>query len=150
MVTRLLLLLCSLLLFQLIHGYNLSQTSIDIPNPLQPTLDIFTLKGDDKDCPPCFNCLLPGFECLHFANCSEYDGKCNCPPGFGGDDCKQPCKITLFGQISCIVFICFLKKYVVLCLMDVIEHREKMITAIVLTVGKESIVTVTYNQLQSA
>ncbi|KAG1113620.1 hypothetical protein G6F42_014414 [Rhizopus arrhizus] len=46
--------------------------------------------SDDKDCPPCFNCLLPGFECLHFANCSEYDGKCNCPPGFGGDDCKQP------------------------------------------------------------
>ncbi|KAI8347182.1 hypothetical protein EDC96DRAFT_427732, partial [Choanephora cucurbitarum] len=34
--------------------------------------------------------MLPGFECLHFANCSEYDGKCNCPPGFGGDSCKQP------------------------------------------------------------
>ncbi|GAA5807746.1 hypothetical protein MFLAVUS_001122 [Mucor flavus] len=34
--------------------------------------------------------MLPGFECLHFANCSEYDGKCNCPSGFGGDDCKQP------------------------------------------------------------
>ena len=53
------------------------------------------LLGDDKDCPecpPCFNCLLPGFECLHFANCSEYNGKCNCPPGFGGDDCRQPRK----------------------------------------------------------
>ncbi|KAI7848198.1 ABC-2 type transporter [Circinella umbellata] len=52
-----------------------------------------SLVGDDKDCPECpqcFNCLLPGFECLHFANCSEYNGKCNCPPGFGGDDCKQP------------------------------------------------------------
>ncbi|ORY93038.1 hypothetical protein BCR43DRAFT_552310 [Syncephalastrum racemosum] len=45
---------------------------------------------NDSDCPPCFNCMLPGFECLHFANCSEYNGKCNCPPGFGGDDCKQP------------------------------------------------------------
>ncbi|KAI8061824.1 uncharacterized protein B0P05DRAFT_477485, partial [Gilbertella persicaria] len=44
----------------------------------------------DKECPPCFNCLLPGFECLHFANCSEYDGKCQCPIGFTGDDCKQP------------------------------------------------------------
>lgn len=33
--------------------------------------------GDgDKDCPPCFNCMLPAFECKHFANCSEYDGKC--------------------------------------------------------------------------
>ncbi|ORZ12015.1 hypothetical protein BCR42DRAFT_332368 [Absidia repens] len=50
--------------------------------------------GGDKDkcpeCPACFNCMLPGFECLHFANCSDYNGKCNCPPGFGGDDCKQP------------------------------------------------------------
>ncbi|KAH8553328.1 ABC transporter [Umbelopsis sp. PMI_123] len=44
----------------------------------------------DKDCPPCFNCMLPAFECKHFANCSEYDGKCKCPPGFGGDDCKEP------------------------------------------------------------
>ncbi|KAI7861733.1 hypothetical protein BDF14DRAFT_1864871 [Spinellus fusiger] len=41
-------------------------------------------------CPPCFNCLLPGFDCLHFANCTDYNGKCNCPPGFGGDDCRQP------------------------------------------------------------
>ncbi|KAI7896192.1 uncharacterized protein EV154DRAFT_257931 [Mucor mucedo] len=57
-----------------------------IPLSLKPTFDVF--KSDD--CPPCFNCMLPGFECLHFANCSEYDGKCNCPPGFGGDDCKQP------------------------------------------------------------
>src|SRR4051812_23796068 len=34
------------------------------------------------ECPPCFNCLLPAFECTHFANCSEYDGKCDCPVGF--------------------------------------------------------------------
>ncbi|KAI9270313.1 hypothetical protein EDC94DRAFT_512884 [Helicostylum pulchrum] len=52
---------------------------------IKSTFDIF-----DANCPPCFNCMLPGFECLHFANCSEYDGKCNCPSGFGGDDCKQP------------------------------------------------------------
>ncbi|KAI9251063.1 hypothetical protein BY458DRAFT_524198 [Sporodiniella umbellata] len=54
---------------------------------LKSTLEIF---NSTDDCPPCFNCMLPGFECLHFANCSEYDGKCNCPAGFGGDDCKQP------------------------------------------------------------
>ncbi|KAL0081558.1 putative ABC transporter [Phycomyces blakesleeanus] len=48
----------------------------------------FGIKTDD--CPPCFNCLLPGFECLHFANCSDYNGKCDCPSGFGGDDCHQP------------------------------------------------------------
>lgn len=45
---------------------------------------------DKQECPPCFNCMLPGFECLQFANCTDYDGKCKCPPGFGGDDCKQP------------------------------------------------------------
>lgn len=58
--------------------------------PYYPALTPF----DDTptECPPCFNCMLPGFECLHFANCSEYDGKCNCPPGFGGNDCKQPSK----------------------------------------------------------
>ncbi|KAL7316048.1 FAD-dependent urate hydroxylase [Mucor circinelloides] len=69
----------------LLENYNLVPST----PPLKSTYDMFAA-SDDKDCPPCFNCLLPGFECLHFANCSEYDGKCNCPPGFGGDDCKQP------------------------------------------------------------
>ncbi|RUO96174.1 hypothetical protein BC936DRAFT_142482 [Jimgerdemannia flammicorona] len=45
---------------------------------------------EDKDCPPCFNCMLPTFQCTHFANCSEYNGKCHCPAGFGGDDCSKP------------------------------------------------------------
>lgn len=43
-----------------------------------------------KDCPPCFNCQLPAFKCAQFANCSDYDGRCKCPPGFGGDDCLKP------------------------------------------------------------
>src|SRR5271163_2207456 len=37
-----------------------------------------------------FNCLLPVFECQNYAPCNEFDGKCKCPPGFGGDDCLQP------------------------------------------------------------
>jgi len=37
----------------------------------------------------CFNCNAGG-ECLHFGNCSEYTGLCECPPGFGGANCKQP------------------------------------------------------------
>lgn len=73
----------------------LQQYSEDYDLSLSPamksTLQIFGDKGNDE-CPPCFNCMLPGFECLHFANCSQYDGKCSCPPGFGGDDCRQPCK----------------------------------------------------------
>ncbi|KAI8096551.1 putative ABC transporter [Halteromyces radiatus] len=79
------------------HQYN----ELDLSLPFTPVISSPYLmtttpnKGKDGDgkcpeCPACFNCMLPGFECLHFANCSEYNGKCNCPPGFGGDDCKQP------------------------------------------------------------
>ncbi|KAH0537503.1 hypothetical protein FGG08_005721 [Glutinoglossum americanum] len=60
-------------------------TSID----LLPDLLAFQ---DDRppDCPPCFNCLLPAFQCAQFATCNKYNGKCACPPGFGGEDCSQP------------------------------------------------------------
>jgi hypothetical protein len=37
-----------------------------------------------------FNCLLPAFECFNGANCDEFNGKCKCPAGFGGDDCIAP------------------------------------------------------------
>ncbi|PNY24891.1 ATP-dependent permease [Tolypocladium capitatum] len=47
---------------------------------------------DDRPggCPPCFNCLLPAHTCAQYAGCNEYNGKCNCPDGFGGDDCLEP------------------------------------------------------------
>ncbi|RCI11894.1 hypothetical protein L249_4200 [Ophiocordyceps polyrhachis-furcata BCC 54312] len=41
-------------------------------------------------CPPCFNCLLPAHTCSQYASCNEYNGKCECPTGFGGDDCLEP------------------------------------------------------------
>ncbi|KAF3924616.1 hypothetical protein AA313_de0202158 [Arthrobotrys entomopaga] len=49
--------------------------------------------ADDKtpeDCPPCFNCHLPAYQCKQFANCNSYNGRCDCPPGWGGDDCGEP------------------------------------------------------------
>ncbi|KAK7421673.1 FAD-dependent urate hydroxylase [Neonectria magnoliae] len=42
------------------------------------------------NCPPCFNCLLPAHTCAQYAGCNEFNGKCDCPEGFGGDDCLQP------------------------------------------------------------
>ncbi|KAI9826735.1 MAG: hypothetical protein M1819_007280 [Sarea resinae] len=46
--------------------------------------------GRPDDCPPCFNCLLPAFQCAQFATCDKYNGKCSCPAGFGGEDCSKP------------------------------------------------------------
>lgn len=39
------------------------------------------------ECPPCFNCLLPDFQCQQFATCDEGNGRCLCPAGFTGEDC---------------------------------------------------------------
>ena len=51
----------------------------------------FTIFDDRPEgCPPCFNCNLEDFQCQQFANCSRANGKCSCPPGFGGDACSDP------------------------------------------------------------
>lgn len=34
--------------------------------------------------------MLPAFSCKQFAKCNEYNGRCDCPPGFGTDDCAEP------------------------------------------------------------
>lgn len=43
-------------------------------------------------CPSCFNCNsgLDTDKCTQYATCNRYNGKCSCPPGFGGDDCSEP------------------------------------------------------------
>ena len=52
---------------------------------------LFSIYGDRPDgCPPCFNCNLEDFACQQFAKCSRANGKCECPPGFGGEDCSEP------------------------------------------------------------
>ena len=43
--------------------------------------------ADCPECPACFNCQLPAFTCAQYGTCSEYDGLCACPVGFGGQDC---------------------------------------------------------------
>ncbi|PHH59424.1 hypothetical protein CDD81_3210 [Ophiocordyceps australis] len=48
------------------------------------------MKDRPGGCPPCFNCLLPAHSCAQYARCNEYNGKCSCPDGFGGDDCLEP------------------------------------------------------------
>ena len=51
----------------------------------------FSLNDDrPPDSPPCFNCNLEAFQCEQFSPCSKYNGKCSCPPGFGGEDCSKP------------------------------------------------------------
>lgn len=53
--------------------------------------DPFSLYDDRPDgCPPCFNCNLEQFPCHQFASCSKSNGRCVCPPGFGGNDCSDP------------------------------------------------------------
>lgn len=53
--------------------------------------DVFSIYGDrPDDCPPCFNCNLQDFQCHQFANCSAANGRCICPPGWGGEDCSEP------------------------------------------------------------
>ncbi len=63
--------------------HNSTETSL-----LRPSF--FPTEDRPPNCPPCFNCNLESFKCAQFATCNKYNGKCACPPGFGGDDCAQP------------------------------------------------------------
>ena len=55
------------------------------PNPL------FDDRPDGcPPCPSCFNCNTDSDKCHQFATCNKFNGKCSCPPGFGGDDCATP------------------------------------------------------------
>lgn len=40
--------------------------------------------------PTSFDCNLPINSCGQFAPCNNYSGKCDCPEGFGGDNCLEP------------------------------------------------------------
>ncbi|KAI5954232.1 ADP1 [Candida jiufengensis] len=53
-------------------------------------------QDNEKECPPCFNCNLPNFECTQFSTCNTFTGMCECQPGYGGLDCSEP----LCGSLS--------------------------------------------------
>ena len=54
----------------------------------------FSLLDDRPDgcpkCPSCFNCNTPSDQCLQYSVCNGFNGKCDCPAGFGGDNCAEP------------------------------------------------------------
>lgn len=61
--------------------------------------DVFEIRKEvapEKDCPPCFNCNLPNFECTQFSLCNAFTGSCECRDGYGGSDCSVP----LCGSLS--------------------------------------------------
>jgi hypothetical protein len=55
-----------------------------------PNYELSSLSVAEGKCPPCFNCLLPAFTCGQYGHCDEYNGQCQCPPGWGGIDCLVP------------------------------------------------------------
>jgi ABC-type multidrug transport system ATPase subunit len=63
-------------------------------SPASLTQTSFYDIADGRDgcppCPRCFDCHYDEFSCLQYANCSNANGKCVCPPGWGGDDCAEP------------------------------------------------------------
>ncbi|KIV94382.1 hypothetical protein PV10_02154 [Exophiala mesophila] len=83
-----------------LHGYPVALlaagfvlTAAGFRNDTSPALTQTPLYGLTDGCPPCprcFDCHYDEFHCQQFANCSSLNGKCVCPPGFGGDDCSEP------------------------------------------------------------
>jgi hypothetical protein len=73
------------------QAYEKSRVPATSPNPSKVMQQwLRRAKEGDGECPPCFNCMLPGYPCLHFSKCDEFTGRCSCPAGFGGEDCSQP------------------------------------------------------------
>lgn len=75
-------------LLPLIQAVVFSEETV-LDNGSIAALDANNLESDDE-CPPCFNCMLPVFECKQFSKCNEFNGQCECIDGYGGQDCIEP------------------------------------------------------------
>ncbi|KAL8286472.1 hypothetical protein RQP46_004489 [Phenoliferia psychrophenolica] len=64
--------------------------SLASPTPAPYLTRLIPTKPECPPCDPPFNCVLPAHSCLNNGQCNDYDGKCICPTGFGGDDCSKP------------------------------------------------------------
>lgn len=91
-------LLCLSLSFPATEAFAASQEILDLGDMTVPSSLLRTVPPRRRptdpsrppECPPCFNCLLPAFNCGNSGECNPYDGQCKCPPGFGGQDCLTP------------------------------------------------------------
>ncbi|KAK6462793.1 hypothetical protein DFJ63DRAFT_176107 [Scheffersomyces coipomensis] len=72
--------------------FDIKQALID----QQRQLELESSLGVKEECPPCFNCNLPNFECVQFSQCNSFTGMCECRDGYGGMDCSEP----LCGSLS--------------------------------------------------
>jgi hypothetical protein len=62
----------------------------DRPDDCPPWYDTIPPKRENVLIEDSFNCLLPAFTCGQYSECNQYNGKCSCPAGYGGDDCLAP------------------------------------------------------------
>lgn len=76
--------------FAVVSGFSQSEQSLIYNKDSQGIFQVSRDKPPSKDCPPCFNCNLPDFECTQFSQCNSFTGMCECRPGYGGVDCSEP------------------------------------------------------------
>ena len=67
---------------------NDTSSALSLQSPLYQLVD--SQPPGCPECPRCFDCHNDEFSCQQFAKCNSNNGKCSCPPGFGGDDCSAP------------------------------------------------------------
>lgn len=78
----------SALLFMLLPWTTRASRNYSSPDLLPSSYSLLDDRPDN--CPPCFDCNSAKFECKQFGTCHKPDGRCECPPGWGREDCLEP------------------------------------------------------------